>query len=65
MFKIFNAFEDMINLRDEHAAIKDLLKLIFLIIMVAHICGCGFMYIAKLEIAAGVRETWIHSDGLE
>lgn len=46
MTKIFTEFEDRINLRDAKAAIKDLIKLVFLIIIVAHICGCGFMYIA-------------------
>ncbi len=50
----------MINLKEEKAAIKDLLKLAFLIVFTAHICGCGFYLTATFveKDNPGV-ETWL------
>lgn len=38
------------GLRDLYASIYELIKLIFFVFYMAHICGCSFYFVNSLEI---------------
>lgn len=48
------------NMRPQKAALYNLFKLVFMIVFVAHFCGCMFFLVGTLEADMGIAEkTWI------
>lgn len=47
--KIATQFEDLLNLRDIKLGVYNLLKLILLIIFLAHYCGCLFFFVSEVQ----------------
>ena len=53
--------EDYFQFKDKTQGLFNLLKLVFLILYLAHICGCGWNYLAKWEmIHYPELKTWLH-----
>ncbi|KAL4435261.1 hypothetical protein ABPG74_017353 [Tetrahymena malaccensis] len=59
ILKIVNNYFDLLNLKSDQAAIFDLIKLIFLILFIAHFCGCSFYLVSYLEIQNGDYSNWL------
>ena len=51
-----------LNLNEKKMAITDLIKLIFLVIYVGHLCGCAFHYVAQLELSYSIEHTWLEEN---
>ena len=49
VFQTLRPLEEQADLRGTLATIYDLFKLLFLILIVAHCCGCGFYFVNELE----------------
>ena len=50
---------EFLNLNQKSQALFDLTKLMVMIIIIAHICGCSFYYLYLIEKANGYEDTWI------
>ncbi|EAR92302.2 cation channel family protein (macronuclear) [Tetrahymena thermophila SB210] len=59
ILKIVNNYFDLLNLKSDQAAIFDLIKLIFLILFIAHFCGCAFYLVSYIEIQYGDYSNWL------
>ncbi|KAL4474221.1 hypothetical protein ABPG72_001760 [Tetrahymena utriculariae] len=59
ILKIVNNYFDLLNLKSDQAAIFDLIKLIFLILFIAHFCGCSFYLVSYIEIQYGDYSNWL------
>lgn len=58
MIKIVNNFVERFNLRDHQLAYYDLIKLIFMIVFVAHISACTLNLVAQIEEGNQIEYTW-------
>ena len=53
-----------LHLTDKSQQIFELLKLLFLILYIAHICGCLWHFISDWELSKGKIDVWIYIHGL-
>lgn len=56
---LYREIENKLNIRTKFKYYSELLKLIVLILSVAHVMGCFFRYVGLLEIKKGIQLTWI------
>ena len=58
---MLKAMEELADLRGIYATFYDLFKLLFLILIVAHFCGCGFFFVNEIEENVNYMpgKTWI------
>ena len=56
--------EDYIHLSDRKQSIFELIKLLFIILYVAHVCGCIWHFVSIWQISLGKNDTWLHVHGL-
>ena len=52
--------EESIQFSDKNYHIFELLKLLFMILYIAHLCGCGWHYISQWQIAEGKNDSWLN-----
>lgn len=52
--RIFEQIEEVTLLREKLAAPIDLIKLIYLLVLVAHMCGCAWHYLGVQELSEDV-----------
>ena len=57
-------FEDFLQIRDLHGGLMELIKLLFFILYVAHLCCCSWHYLALYEIRRGEERTWFEAVGV-
>lgn len=57
-------FEDFLQIRDLQGGLMELLKLLFFILYVAHLCCCSWHYLAIYEIRRGEERTWFELVGV-
>lgn len=63
---LIKKIEDYLQFKDKHQGFLNLMKLIFQILYNAHLCGCGWNYMAKFEINYLKSEnTWMHHIGIQ
>jgi hypothetical protein len=66
MLKIKKKFEDQLNFRGNTLAFYKLFKLVFVIIWVAHYCGCAFFFLGSVEFHYyGMTDTWLQIQKIE
>ena len=46
---MFDNVEEALNLRERFAAVLDLLRLIYFVLIVGHFCACAWYYLATYE----------------
>jgi hypothetical protein len=56
--KLVKNLEEVLNLREKYAALVDLLKLVYLMLLVSHYCACTFFYIGVLQERSG-DSSWL------
>lgn len=54
---MFNNIEEVLNLREKFAALIDLIKLIYFVILVGHFCACVLYYLGTIE----GENSWIYN----
>ncbi|EGR30221.1 hypothetical protein IMG5_137760 [Ichthyophthirius multifiliis] len=59
MIQISNDFIEFFSLKNKQIAKYDLCKLIFLILFIAHLCGCCFYQLTKIEIENNIKTNWL------
>ncbi|KAL4452990.1 hypothetical protein ABPG73_011071 [Tetrahymena malaccensis] len=56
--KVLNQMEERLNLNEQQSAYLNLFKLVFMIVFIAHICGCSFYLVTKIERFYGLTGLW-------
>ncbi len=64
MMRNLQSFQENLNLTEYHTSIFELIKLMFTILYIAHLCGCFFYLVSKVEHSQGVTDTWILTNDL-
>ncbi|KRX02043.1 Cyclic nucleotide-binding protein [Pseudocohnilembus persalinus] len=59
ILKNIEHISDTLSLKKKHRAIFDLIKLTIIILLIAHLCGCIFVYVALVQKQQNIKETWI------
>ncbi|KAL4451099.1 hypothetical protein ABPG74_021421 [Tetrahymena malaccensis] len=62
--RLIAEIEERYNLKERLYGINDMIKLILLILFIAHLCGCIWHYIAVIEIQNGFSQTWMNKSGI-
>ncbi|EWS75104.1 cyclic nucleotide-binding domain protein (macronuclear) [Tetrahymena thermophila SB210] len=62
--RLIAEIEERYNLKERLYGINDMVKLILLILYIAHLCGCIWHYIAVIEIENGFSQTWMNKSGI-
>ncbi|KAL4499045.1 hypothetical protein ABPG72_016947 [Tetrahymena utriculariae] len=66
-YQLYSYFQDIVEyykIHEKFSHVYTLAKLIFLILFVAHSCGCIFQFISIQEINAGNQQTWLVQAGI-
>ncbi|KAL4449975.1 hypothetical protein ABPG74_015094 [Tetrahymena malaccensis] len=66
-YQLYSYFQDIVEyykVHEKFSHVYTLAKLIFLILFVAHSCGCIFQFISIQEINAGNSQTWLVQAGI-
>ncbi|KAL4490931.1 hypothetical protein ABPG72_008667 [Tetrahymena utriculariae] len=62
--RLIAEIEERYNIKERLYGINDMIKLILLILFIAHLCGCIWHYIAVIEIENGFTQTWMNKSGI-
>ena len=60
----FKKFEDFLQIRDLQGGFMELIKLLFFLMYVTHLCCCSWHYLAIYEIRRGEERTWLEVVGI-
>ncbi|EAS00879.2 MFS transporter (macronuclear) [Tetrahymena thermophila SB210] len=66
-YQLYSYFQDIVEyykIHEKFSHVYTLAKLIFLILFVAHSCGCIFQFISIQEVNAGNQQTWLIQAGI-
>lgn len=61
VISLLKQIEERLNLNESQTAYLNLFKLIFMIVFIAHICGCSFFLVTKIEKYYGLTGLWTES----
>lgn len=64
IIQIISNLERLIDIRESFQTVYDLVKLLFLILFIAHFCGCLFFYVSYRQYQKGQAGGWVEEKGL-